>query len=64
VFTKTSTAIQTERKKEHGETEEETEGPTASAGLRNRLTSLNLHERGDDDDDDDDLLCFWMYFIR
>jgi hypothetical protein len=50
--TKTGTAIQTERKKEHWETEEEMEGPTSSGGLRNRLTSLNLHEHDDDDDDD------------
>jgi hypothetical protein len=46
--TKTSTAIQTERKKEHRATEEETEGPTSSRGLRNRLTGLNLHEHDDD----------------
>jgi hypothetical protein len=49
--TETSTAIQTERKKEHRETEEEMEGPTSSGGLRKRLTRLNLHERYDDDDD-------------
>jgi hypothetical protein len=46
--TKTSTAIQTERKKEHRETEEEIEGPTSSVVLRNRLTYLNLHEHDDD----------------
>jgi hypothetical protein len=43
--TKTSTAIQTERKKKHRETEEEMEGLTASGGSRNRLTHLNLHEK-------------------
>jgi hypothetical protein len=48
--TKTSAAIQTERKKEHRETEEEMEGPTSSGGLRNRLTCLNLHEHHDDVD--------------
>jgi hypothetical protein len=48
--TKTSTAIQTERKKEHKETKEEMEGPASSGGLRNRLTCLNLHEHDDDDD--------------
>jgi hypothetical protein len=47
--TKTSTAIQTEMKKEHRATEEEMEGPTSSGGLRNRLTRLNLHEHDDDD---------------
>jgi hypothetical protein len=31
--TETSTAIQTERKKEHRATEKETEGPTSSGGL-------------------------------
>jgi hypothetical protein len=49
--TKTSTAIQTERKKEHRATEEEMEGLTSSGRLRNRLTRLNLPEHGDDDDD-------------
>jgi hypothetical protein len=49
--TKTSTALQTERKKEHGETEKEMEGPTSSGGLRNRLTRQNLHEHDDDDDE-------------
>jgi hypothetical protein len=47
--TKTSTAIQTERKEEHRETEEEMEGPTSPGGLRNRLTHLNLYEHDDDD---------------
>jgi hypothetical protein len=47
----TSTAIQTERKKKHRETEEEMERPTSSGGLRNILTRLNLHEHDDDDDD-------------
>jgi hypothetical protein len=46
--TKTSTAVQTGRKKEHRATEEEMEGPTSSAGLRNRLTRLNLHEHDDE----------------
>jgi hypothetical protein len=46
---KTSTAIQTERKKEHRATEEEMEGPTSSGVLRNRLTRINLHEHDDDD---------------
>jgi hypothetical protein len=50
--TKTSTAIQTGRKKEHRATEEEMEGPTSSRGSRNRLTRLNLHEHDDDDDDE------------
>jgi hypothetical protein len=49
--TKTSTAIQTEGKKEHRATEEEMEGPTSSGGLRNRLTiPLKLHEHDNDDD--------------
>jgi hypothetical protein len=48
--TKTSTAIQTERKKEHRATEEEMEGPTSSGGIRNRLTRLNLHKHDDDDE--------------
>jgi hypothetical protein len=47
--TETSTAIQTERKKEHRATEEEMEEPTSSGGLRNRLTRLTLHEHDDDD---------------
>jgi len=47
--TKTSTKIQTKRKKKHRTTEEEMEGPTSSWGLRNRLTCLTLQE--DDDDD-------------
>jgi hypothetical protein len=47
--TKTSTAVQTDRKKEHRETKEEMEGPTSYGGLRNRLTRLNLHEHDDDD---------------
>jgi hypothetical protein len=46
--TKISTAIQTERKKEHRANEEEMEGPTSSGGLRKRLTRLNLHEHDDD----------------
>jgi hypothetical protein len=46
--TKTSTAIQTERKKKHRETEEEMEGLASSGGLRNRLTRLNLHEHDDE----------------
>jgi hypothetical protein len=50
--TKTSTAIQTERKKEHRATEEEMEGPTSYGRSRNRLTRLNLHEHDDDDDDE------------
>jgi hypothetical protein len=50
--TKNSTAIQTERKKEHKAIEEEMEGSTSSGGLRNRLTHLNLQEHDDDDDDD------------
>jgi hypothetical protein len=45
---KTSTAIQTKRKKEHRATEEEMEGPTSSGGSRNRLTRLKLHEHDDD----------------
>jgi hypothetical protein len=49
--TKTSIAIQIERKKEHKATEEEMEGPASSGGLRNRLTCLNLYEHDDDDDD-------------
>jgi hypothetical protein len=49
--TKTSSAIQTERKKEQRETEKEMEGPTSSGGLRSRLTRLNLHEHNDDNDD-------------
>jgi hypothetical protein len=57
--TKTSTAIQTERKKEHRATEEELEGPTSSGGSRNRLTRLNLHE----DDDDDDLDRWTEHFV-
>jgi hypothetical protein len=52
--TKTSTAIQTERKKKHRATEEEMERPTSSGGLKNRLTRLNLHEHNDDDDYDND----------
>jgi hypothetical protein len=48
--TKTSTAMQTERKKEHRATEEEMEAPTSSGVPRNRLTRLNLHEHDDDDD--------------
>jgi hypothetical protein len=49
--TKTSTAIQTERKKKHRATEEEIEGPTLSGKLRNRLTiRLNLHEHNNDDE--------------
>jgi hypothetical protein len=52
--TKTYTAIQTERKKEHRATEEEMEKPSSSGGLRNRITHLNLHEHDDYDDDDDD----------
>jgi hypothetical protein len=52
--TKTSTAIQTGRKKEQRATEEEMEGPTASGGLRNRLTRLNLHAHDDDAANDDD----------
>jgi hypothetical protein len=52
--TKTSTAIQTERKTGHGATEEEMEEPTSSGGSSNRLTRLNFHEHDDDDDDDDD----------
>jgi hypothetical protein len=47
-YTKTSTAIQAERKKEHRATEEEMEGPTSSGILRNRITRLNLHEHNDD----------------
>jgi hypothetical protein len=47
--TKTSTAIQSKRKKEHRATEEEIEGPTASGGLRNRLTRLNLHKHDDEE---------------
>jgi hypothetical protein len=49
--TETSTAIQTERKKEHRATEEEMEGLASSAGSRNRLTRLNIHEHDDDDDE-------------
>jgi glutamate synthase domain-containing protein 2 len=51
--TETSTAIQSERKKEHRATEEEMEGPTSSGGLRNRLTRLNLNEN------DDELCHYW-----
>jgi hypothetical protein len=40
-------------KKEHRTTKEEMEGPISSCGLRNSLTSLNLHEHDDDDDDED-----------
>jgi hypothetical protein len=47
---KTSTAIQTERKKKHRETEKEMEGPTSPGGLRNRLTRLKLHEHDDDEE--------------
>jgi hypothetical protein len=57
--TRTSTAIQTERKKEHRATEEEMERSTSSGGSRNRLTCLNLHEHDDDDDDDED--CFQIF---
>ena len=49
--TKTSTKIQTKRTKKHRTTEEEMEGPTSSAGSRNRLTCLTLQEHDDDDDD-------------
>jgi hypothetical protein len=48
--TKTSTAIQTDRKKGERVLEEEMEGPTSSGGSRNRLTRLNLHEHDDDDE--------------
>jgi hypothetical protein len=47
--TKTSAAIQSERKKEHRTTEEEMEGQISSGGSRNRLTHLNLHEHDVDD---------------
>jgi hypothetical protein len=50
--TKTSTAIQTERNKEHRATKEEMEGPTSSGGSRNRLTRLNLHEYDDDEEEE------------
>jgi hypothetical protein len=59
---KTSTAVQTERKKEHRVTEEEMEGPTSSGGLRNRITRLNFHEH-DDDDDDDDIILFCLSYV-
>jgi hypothetical protein len=49
--TKTSTAIQTEMKKEQRALEKEMEGPTSSGGSRNRLTRLNLHKHDDDDDE-------------
>jgi hypothetical protein len=55
--TKTSTTIQTERKKEHREIEEEMEGPTSSIGSRSRLTCPNHHENDYDDDDDDMAIC-------
>jgi hypothetical protein len=61
--TKTSTAIQTERKKEHRTTEEEMEGRTSSGGSRNRLTRLNLHEHNDDDDDDVTTGCEYCIYI-
>jgi hypothetical protein len=48
--TKTSTAIQTKRTKEHRTTEEEMEGPTSPGGLRNRMTRLTLREHDDDDE--------------
>jgi hypothetical protein len=32
-------------------------GPTASGGLRNRLTCLNIHKNDDDDDDDESFIC-------
>jgi hypothetical protein len=56
--TKTSTVINTERKKEYRETEEEMEVPTSSGGLRIRLTRLNLHEHDDYDDDELASICF------
>jgi hypothetical protein len=51
--TKTNTAIQTEREKEHRAIEEEMEGPTSSGGSSNRPTRLNLHEHDVNGDDDD-----------